>query len=438
MAPIISSLPKSSQVLDDEDDELFLESAEEVVFGKSEEKGGEETAADLDEDLLMFDEEEFEGFLDPAVEQRHQTASAAAAAGVAAAALPAEERLYILELLFIVSLLVYAANFMIGRRYNEKLARGWLAAQHAVLSSQFSHLGQITEEDIAALPSSSSSSAPISSSSSSSSPSRKVTSVISIDKVSQSQFRFFATGRRNCLGAQLTLKTLKRHDLVSVLVNLVTGGEDIVTVEVPVEPMEPCLFLCARTALVKKLCETHKELPSLSSYLPSLSKSLPAGFSVYSDSPDAAAAILADPQVASALSNFSHEIKYIYLSDQTAPAKYAKMLRCSFKLPASNFERQQPLLHAIFSLVDFAARHHPSPADKKRQAKLRAEAAKPSLKEQEEKRREELEKAQDAKREEERKRYAQMSPDQRAKYDQKIQARELKKRQNRMVRVVKA
>ena len=239
-------------------------------------------------------------------------------------------------------------------------------------------------------------------------------------------------------GAEVRLKRLKRHDLVSALVNLVTGGEDTVTVEVPVEPMEPCLFLCARTALVKKLCETHKELPSLSSHLPALSKSLPAGFSVYSDSPDAAAAILADPQVASALSNFSHEIKYIYLSDQTAPAKYAKMLRCSFKLPASNFERQQPLLHAIFSLVDFAARHHPSPADKKKQAKLRAEAAKPSLKEQEEKRREELEKAQDAKREEERKRYAQMSPDQRAKYDQKIQARELKKRQNRMVRVVKA
>ena len=406
-------------ILDDEDQEFEEEEEEEeahIYHGSHqiENSGGHHRFAD-------FDEEEFEGYEQ---ESHIPVASTTPAASKPATAAAADgEKLYLIELCFILVFLAYCVNFLLGRRYNEKLVYGWYRSIQPLLVAQFAHLGPLPEGTQRV---------EISSEEQNS----RLSPAQVIEKVSQSDFRTFATGRRNCLGLQLGVKTLKRHDLVSIVLDLFRTSEDHVVFEIPLDSLEPFVFLYARNALLKQLTTSFKEIAPLTRPLSGQqAKNFPLGFSAASDAPDSAAQLLNDPRISRVIHDFKDEIRYIYLTDRATPARYAKMLRVSLKLRPEHLPAHDTLFQMIFFLIDYASQFKISPVDRAIQSKLRTQA---HSKEQEELRTERLEKLKAAKLEEEKKRYSQMSPEQREKYDLKQQRKEQKKRQGRMKMIIKA
>ena len=56
-------------------------------------------------------------------------------------------RTYYLEYIFIAFLVVYAVNFFVGKRINERLAVHWLSAIKPIFELNFSHLGVSDKPD---------------------------------------------------------------------------------------------------------------------------------------------------------------------------------------------------------------------------------------------------------------------------------------------------
>ena len=85
-----------------------------------------------------------------------------------------------LETVLVFLLLVYILNYFVGKKLNKKLASLWVQENKEVFQSEFSHIG-VTDQPNGPL----------------------------IDSESAHQFKFYASGRQNCL-----------YSLVSIEVNI--------------------------------------------------------------------------------------------------------------------------------------------------------------------------------------------------------------------------
>lgn len=300
-----------------------------------------------------------------------------------------------------VLFLVYAVNFLLGRRHNEGLARRWFEACYDIFQKQFIHLGPLSETQLNEYKANANLYNPANEELLTAKKPRNRT--ITMEKISQSEFRFRATGRRNCLGMQATLKLIKRQDLVSIAINFVRPQEDTVLLEFPLDASaEPFLLCLVKSSLQKTIISQFTDVPLYAKPLSSLSRQ-PAGFSVFSDAPDMASSLLGDSQVASALHQCAADLQYIHYTDQNSLSKtYPKIIRVCFKLPSrERMERILPLVQASFAIVDWFSRVQLKNEDRAFQQKLRALASKTLSKAEQEQRKEQQEKEAAEKRESE-------------------------------------
>lgn len=388
-------------------------------------------AAEEDEEDEYFDEEEFEGFatIQKTVKREATTdktgnKAASSSAAAAAAATPKSAALadknYFIELAFVLVMLAYAINFLLGRQHNEKLARSWLIKYQPFFSSQFIHLGQLSATDLEAYRSGHQ---------------REKTKkrTILFEKISQSEFRFTATGRRNCLGMQATLNTIKRQDLLTTVYNLIVPQQDKILIELPLQLDGPSfVFFLAKTNLVKSLVAQYKDIPNFSRQQPALNKTF-SGFTVQSDVSDTAALILSDQRIARAVRDGAQDLQFIHLTDHSVGIQgITKILRVGMRLPsADRIDRIEELMEMVFNLLDLVCQVNLTAADKTFQAKIHSVANKLQSKAELEQRKDQIEKLAAEKREAEKKRYESLTPGEQEKYDLKKQRREAKKRQGK-------
>jgi len=121
---------------------------------------------------------------------------------------------YTLEIFSVSLLVLWVLNFFVGRYRNDSIAKNWFKAAEPLLSEQFSELSYYADSVQAG---------------------KNATYIKESDNV----YKFYASGRRNCIGILCTLELRKRHDLFSLALALFNIGpvKDRLIIEIPVTAM---------------------------------------------------------------------------------------------------------------------------------------------------------------------------------------------------------
>lgn len=163
-----------------------------------------------------------------------------------------------------------------------------------------------------------------------------------IYKDGNSDFKYFLSGRVNCQGYYCQMDLKRRHDLFYVLYDLFFGtGPDTLTIDIPLEKMEPFIFAVAST----KYKEEHLDI---NTYVTNKMEHLELRPSViWTDSPELATYLLND-DVVKALK--SRDFISFHFSDQSE--FYSdKCLRFVFQIP-SDLEKLKPLMETTILMID--------------------------------------------------------------------------------------
>jgi len=168
---------------------------------------------------------------------------------------PTETQNYYMEYAALVFIAVYAVNFFLGSKKNNRIAQNWYRNYEEWFKTQFSTTGSLLKE-------------------------------------SQFSYKFYASGRRYCTGMLVTMNLRKRHDLFSLLMEAGGGSEDSIVIEIPMmeDDMEPFVFAITRKKAEKKMKKNNKDLDTLS--LSIKSRVLPDSLVLLTDTPDLEAAFL--------------------------------------------------------------------------------------------------------------------------------------------------
>lgn len=154
------------------------------------------------------DEEEFIGY--NREKQAKQKIGGANGGGLHITKVPAHLRAgwqaFYMEMLTLMGIIVYAANFFAGKNKNSKLATSWFKAHKVLLEQHFSIVG---DDGMSSEPSSG-----------------------VLVKESESVYTLWCTGRQCCEGMLVELKLLKRHDLVSVMSQMMRPVSDVVRITI--------------------------------------------------------------------------------------------------------------------------------------------------------------------------------------------------------------
>jgi len=327
----------------------------------------------------------------------------------------------------LVFIAVYAVAYFTGKQENQRLVNAWSACFIEFFESQFAECGPATDQP------------------------RDTTGSLGGDmlfKESQSEFLFYATGRRFCQGVLVRLQLRSRHDLFARglgVLNLVpsnTIGEgdcDTITLEVTMNPedMEPFVFACCRK---KDLRQTHSAKLDLKHYTSvANSEAIPKSLALLTDCSEVVSKVL-HPPVAKALSAYTHLFHSMILSDQntepvlghkTAPQK---VLRFKFFLPKLQEmgELSRLIEMSIFLIDHLATTCKLSPQARARAMERRNEVAERQFRLQHESRQEELARRKAEKLRRERTAYEMMTSEQKAKYDAREEKKKAKAQKSRM------
>ncbi|KAK2176989.1 hypothetical protein NP493_626g00016 [Ridgeia piscesae] len=199
---------------------------------------------------------------------------------------------FYMEMLMLLGLSVYLLNFIVGKSKNSKLAQAWLTAHRSLLENNFSVVGDdgsSTEAQSGVLM-----------------------------KESENIFSLWCSGRVCCEGMLVTLKLLKRQDLISHISRIFKPQTDQIIIKVTMDEgeMDSYVFCLAKK---KALLRLHKEMNDLSWYCPekkSIDKfNVPPSFQLLSEIGEATASIL-DSKMVAALNKYESWIEYMHFSDQ--------------------------------------------------------------------------------------------------------------------------
>eukprot|EP00741_Cyanophora_paradoxa_P019542 tig00021127_g18864.t1 len=250
---------------------------------------------------------------------------------------------YHYELGALAIVVLFALNYLVGRRANEAIAKAWTTHFFDLYEKNFS--SPAAGDRI-------------------------------FQKESQWEFKMYSTGRTSCQYAitQLTLK--KRHDLFMMLANLVQPTKDTMTVTVAMndDEMDPFVFAAVRKRLEKTFKKDRKDISSLAPPVPS--QLLPEqceGLSVLSDCPEITGELL-PTEVLRVLSKKPSYFRSLHFSDQDE-GREKKTLKFEFELPpAGQMSELLTLMRMVFYYVDrVPSVSLPAPA------KARAEKARKEL-----------------------------------------------------------
>lgn len=225
-----------NQEIGQENINQFVEFEQQHQDKESEEEEEHQDTEDQDEFDPYTDEEEFQGYNKEKISKGKIPSS-----GLKITKVPVHLRAgwqaFYMELLTILGIVVYAANFFTGKNKNSKLATSWFKAHKPMLEQNFSIVG---DDGMSSEP-----------------------QVGVLVKESESVYTLWCTGRQYCEGMLVELRLLKRHDIVSVMSYLLKAKSEIIkiTVYMDEEDMDNFVF-----ALVpkKQASKYQKELQDLS------------------------------------------------------------------------------------------------------------------------------------------------------------------------------
>ncbi|CAJ0584535.1 unnamed protein product, partial [Mesorhabditis spiculigera] len=266
---------------------------------------------------------------------------------------------YQVEAAVIVILVLYMLNYVYGRGVNQGLAYTWFSAHRDALEQQFSVVGDdgLTEEP----------------------------SDGNITKETDYSFSIWCSGRVGVTSLQIQMRTVKRQDLVSRVMGIITPQKDRITFrfDLDAQEVDPWVLAVGQRKIVAK---QHKELADLSTYAlekkPGSMQGLPASWGIFTELNEAAMGIL-DPGLLTLLRKYESKIHSIHASDQYCGAKLpdgetytrlpevSRVVIITVELQDGGDELRQEeteILNMIFYIVDKVRRFRLS-----REAKLKTE-----------------------------------------------------------------
>ena len=327
-------------------------------------------------------------------------------------------RNYSWEVLGLIVLGIYGLYFFQGRRKNALIVNNWLKQYRPLLEENFSSVGISGTYGL-------------------------------FMRESFDQFRLFCSGRKNCRGMLFDFKLKKRQDLFSLLLDFITPVDDIMTVDIPLDPesVQPFVFALCRKRDYKSVHSENGDLKDLGhqialQYTPELSKAS-GHWVVISDNTEVPSLLLSRP-VVSVVKVSNSLLRLIHVSDHMPPPTDNRShladcaIRIKAKLPAyDRMEVLEDVMKMVFQITDAVASVRLSPKAQAAVAKVRAELDKKQLREEHSARQERMKQLKEQKMKEERERMEKMAPEVRAKYEEKLEKEERKKKMKKRVKIVK-
>jgi len=339
---------------------------------------------------------------------------------------------FYLEMLMLAGLSVYLLNFLHGKSKNNKLAQAWFQSHKELLEANFAVVGddgQTKEEQTGILM-----------------------------KESENIYNLWCSGRVCCEGMLVTLKFLKRQDLVSTIARKFKPASDQITVKIEFDEnaMDSFVFCLA----TKKACtKLHKEMTDLSLFCTEKKNAekfgLPKGMFLLSEIPEASIAIF-DRQVITAINKYEHMIEYLHFSDQYSgarqqddgsvpkPPETSRVLVFCFNVPdrghtfPNDMEEMKPLMQMVFYIMEKVRKFKLSKEGKTKADKTRQKIEEGYLKLSHQSRVEAAQQRREDKRRAEKERMMnEEDPEKQKKWEDRENRRELKKKQGK-VKMMKA
>jgi len=347
----------------------------------------------------LYDEEEFVGFEKP-VKKEVKNEIVQESSLEQEPKLPPPQTTYYIEILYISFIVAYIINYFVGKRKNEQIATSWASTVSKAFQSNFSKVGEGKN--------------------------------IGIVKESQNIYKLKATGRINCVGVQATLQLRKRHDLFSLIVEIFSPAEDVVTVDILMneDAMETFVFALVRRKEEKKFRKSSTDLvlfaPGTVSSLPGV----PSSFVVCSECEELISDFI-NPEVQATLTKYENLFKRMHFSDQgLVSSTNKKNLQFVFKLPENDTDMEgiQILTRMAFYYIDLVARTNLGKTAKQKTTQNRNKALEKASKEAHEQRQEAAQQRKIQKLQKEKAALENLSPEAQRKAEEKLQKREMKKR----------
>lgn len=271
---------------------------------------------------------------------------------------------YWIELLFLLGLMIYFANYAMGKNKNVKIANAWLSAHKSFLEENFALVGDDGKKET------------------------DLSETGLMIKESDSVFTLWCSGRVCCEGMLVELKLIKRQDLLALTMGILsskTQDQVVIKTEISKDSMDSFVFaVCTKksaTKMFKDLADLVSdrwwliELENITyctfqkQFCVSVTKAdekynLPAGYSVLSELAEASSAIL-DARLVAMLHKYNNVIESIHISDQysgagteqegqpiTKQPETKKMLIVSFFISEkTEMEEMRPLLQLVIYLI---------------------------------------------------------------------------------------
>ncbi|KAM3965639.1 PAT complex subunit CCDC47 [Aphomia sociella] len=305
---------------------------------------------DMEDEILVEDEDnEFEHFQDPEEFEGFQDSAprTAEAPKITISKVPILVRprwdAYWLEGILCCALAAYALAYAVGRAKNTSIATNFLKLHKPLLDDNFTLVGETGLDVVAA------------------------TDERGWRREAEHCFTMWCSGRLCCEGMLLTLKLIKRQDLVHVMMGVVRPTTDtlLIRVELGKDDSDPFVFCVAQKKIATRLA---KEMQDLSVFCPERragdKHGLPSALNVLSECAEATAALL-DARVQAALSLYCAHLHYIHVSDRycgpkqmeetavTKPPDTERVMLVSLGLgPDGGGEEVRPLLLLVFHLLE--------------------------------------------------------------------------------------
>ncbi|KAH9404403.1 Coiled-coil domain-containing protein 47, partial [Tyrophagus putrescentiae] len=334
---------------------------------------------------------------------------------------------YFIEFVMILGLLLYFINFILGRTKNFSIANSWYEKNLELLENNFSLVGDDGKKEI---------------------------EYHGLMKETESVYTLWCSGRNAVDGMLAEIHLIKRHDLLSVVINYFKPTNDKIIIKTSLNPdvLDNFVFCIANR---KSAVRLSKEMNDIATFCPERKSPDKYGvtsqdFVLLNEIGEAASFIL-DSKVAALLNKNESLIDYIHVSDQysglritddsqnaTKLPEVKKMLIASFIFPSNaqnpeEIERMNHLLQLVFYLIDKLKRFRLSreskvKSDRNRQKVQKLYLASTHLQRQEMAQ----QKREEKRRMEKEKILAETDPDKQRRWEEKEYKREMKRKVPKM------
>ncbi|XP_074601105.1 PAT complex subunit CCDC47 [Brevipalpus obovatus] len=329
---------------------------------------------------------------------------------------------YLLEGFMLLGLIAYFVNFIAGRTKNQRLADTWFEANRDLLENNFTLVGDDGKKEI---------------------------ENHGLIKETENVFLLWCSGR-TCVEGMLTeLRFIKRQDLMSLILGLVTPSFDEILIKVYLnqDAMDNYVFCIVNKKTAPKLV---KEMNDLATFCPERKPVDKYGINdsfLMMNEIGEVAGILFDMRFVSLLNKNRDAIQYIHISDQYSGFRLPdetplvrlperrRIMIFSFKYPKTNeneeeqLQSMKPLMQLVFYLVDKVRRLRLSRESKVKSDKNRQKVEEIFLKATHSQRQEAAQlKREERKRAEKEKILNEEDPEKQRKWEEREHRREMKKK----------